>query len=683
MFSKSTLSLLFTLAAIPAIAQEPTPAPQLDEIVVRGRADDLLRIATSASEGSVGHRELEARPLSRRGELLEVVPGMVVTQHSGDGKANQYFLRGFNLDHGTDFAITVDGLPVNMPTHGHGQGYADINFVIPELVERVDFEKGPFYPEVGNFSGAGAAQFRLFDTLPGGLSLASVGSYGYARALVADSPKLGPGTLLYAFEYTHSDGPWDHASDSGRFNALLRYVWGAGDDRFRITAMSYHADWNSTDQIPERLVESGKLSRFGSLNPSDGGASDRHSLSFDWTRDEGERLTTLNLYGIYYRLNLFSDFTYLLDDPGRGDQFEQADTRFVLGGALARLWNVDWCGLDMENSLGLQFRDDIIPEVALKRSENRRVVSEIRRDRVNEFTVGLYGKSKVRWSDWFRTEAGLRGDLYHFNVASSIPGNSGEDTAAILSPKLSFIFGPWKQTELYLNLGTGFHSNDARGIVTGVDPLSGEPATKASPLVRTKGAEIGIRTAGFPGLVSTLSFWALESDSELVFTGDSGGTEAAGATRRYGIEWANYYKPLPWLCFDADLALTHARFVDADETGSRIPNSIAAVFTVGATVEMPCGLFGSVRYRYFGPQPLVEDNSVRTTSSSLVNARIGYRRGNWEAALDVLNLFDRKVNDITYYYASRVGGEPAEGVEDLHFHPAEPRSLRLTLTYRF
>ncbi len=673
----------FTATSLFAQTEPITPTPQLEEIVVRGRADDLIGVAASASEGSVGHAELETRPLSRRGELLEVIPGMVVTQHSGDGKANQYFLRGYNLDHGSDFAISVDGLPVNMPTHGHGQGYADLNFLIPELVERVDFEKGPFYPEVGDFSGAGAAQFRLFDELPSGIALGSFGSHGYGRVLIADSPKVGPGTLLYAFEITHYDGPWDHAQDANRYNAMLRYRWANGDDQFRITAMSYHGDWNSTDQIPKRLVDDGKLSRFGSLNPSDGGASDRDSLAFDWVRDDGHTATRLNLYGIYYRLNLFSDFTYFLEEPDTGDQFEQVDKRFILGGTLDRLWRTEWFGRETENMLGLQARNDIIPEVGLNRSENRRVIGEMRKDRVNEFTIGLFAKNKVRWNDWFRTEMGLRGDLYHFDVDSSIPENSGDDSAAILSPKLSFIFGPWKKTELYVNLGTGFHSNDARGVVINVDPATGEKTGKASPLVRTQGAEIGVRTAALPGLVSTVSFWALESDSELVFTGDSGATEAAGATRRYGIEWANYYKPTSWLTLDADLALTHARFTDAGREGSRIPNSIATVFTAGATIDTPCGIFGSLRYRYFGPQPLIEDNSARAASSSLVNARLGYRYKNYELALDVLNLFDQRVNDITYFYSSRLRGEPAEGVDDYHSHPAEPRSFRLSATIRF
>ena len=262
-----------------------TTASVLEEVVVIGRADDLLGTASSASEGRVGATEISNRPYLRRGELLETIPGVVITQHSGDGKANQYFLRGFNLDHGTDFSIAVDGLPVNTRTHAHGQGYADLNFLIPELIESVEYKKGPFYASVGDFSGAGAANFSLFNTLPSGLATLSLGENHYRRFLVADSPRLGPGSLLYAFESEHDDGPWEVAEDANRYNGLLRYSWDNGGDFYRLTGSLYHAYWNSTDQIPKRAVEAGSLSRFGTVDPSDGGESQRGSLAFDWIRE--------------------------------------------------------------------------------------------------------------------------------------------------------------------------------------------------------------------------------------------------------------------------------------------------------------------------------------------------------------------------------------------------------------
>lgn len=570
-----------------AVAQENSASPsstaalaEVEAGVVTAQAGDIIGEASSASEGRVSSIDLTARPVLRRGELLEVVPGLVVTQHSGDGKANQYFLRGFNLDHGTDFDISVDGVPVNLRTHAHGQGYSDLNFIIPEKVRTLDFEKGPFYPEIGDFSGAGAAEFLLFNGLPHGILSTALGEHFYLRSLSADTIDSGPGQLTGAFEYTHYDGPWDHAENSNRFNAFLRYAWHEDENDFRLTLMGYHAKWNWTDQVAERAIDEGIIDRLGSLNPSDGGWSDRYSASFDWQHHDGAGQTNLNLYAVYYRLNLFSDFTYLLEDPVNGDQFEQVDRRFVLGGALSCKWQDELCGLQVENIVGVQLRNDLIPEVAILHTRDRNEIKTIRRDRVNEFSIGLFARNEIIWNDWFKTRAGLRSDIYNFDVDSNLAANSGSVWDGIVSPKLSLIFGPWWKTEFYLDLGTGFHSNDARGVTESIDPVSHEKVRSAAPLVRTKGAEIGARTSALPGLVSTLSLWFLESDSELVFEGDTGTTAPAGASRRYGVEWTNFYKPTSWLTLDTDVAFTHARFMD-NRAGSFIPNSIPLVITSG------------------------------------------------------------------------------------------------------
>jgi len=675
-----------TSPAAPANVPNKLDAPgtTLDEVVVTGRAEDLIGMASSSSQGEIGAGELAQRPFLRRGELLETIPGVVITQHSGDGKANQYFLRGFDLDHGSDINISVDDIPVNMPTHAHGQGYSDLNFLIPELVETLDYQKGPFYPKIGDFSGAGAAQFHLFNVLPEGVVNVGFGENGYARFLAADSPKLGPGNLLYAFEFNHYDGPWVHAENSNRYNGILRYSWTQGNDAFSLTAMAYHADWNSTDQVAQRAIDEGIISRFGSLDPTDGGATDRDSLSFDWKRQEKDGETHLNLYSIYYRLNLFSNFEYFLDDPVHGDQFEQIDKRVVLGGNLTREWDNQWLGKEVKNTVGVQIRDDIIPYVGINHTEDRNLLNTVVKDRVNEFSIGMFVQNEVQWTPWFKTQIGVRGDLYNFDVNANIAGNSGNATAAIASPKLSLVFGPWAKTELYLDFGTGFHSNDARGVLETIDPNTVDKAVSSAGLVQSRGAEIGARTSIVPGLVSTLSFWYLETDSELVFDGDSGGTDAAGPTRRYGVEWANFYKPTPWLTLDADFCYSHGNFTGYYPPGTFIPNSIATVFSAGASLETPWGVFGSLRVRYFGPQPLIEDGSAWAPSSTLFNGRIGYHvRKDLDVALDVLNIFDTKANDIEYYYTSRLSGEPLDGVNDYHLHPTEPRQIRASVTYRF
>jgi TonB-dependent Receptor Plug Domain len=683
----------------PAAPAPGGPAVQMPEVVVRGRAEDLLGVAASASEGAVGGADLEDLPILRRGELLESVPGMVVTQHSGDGKANQYFLRGFNLDHGTDFAFSIDGVPVNLPTHAHGQGYSDLNFLIPELVDVIEYKKGPFYPEVGDFSGAGAANIHMVRTLPEGIANLQLGQYGYSRALLADSPQLGPGTLLYALELNHYDGPWDLPENSNRYNGLLRYHWGSGADEYNVTAGLYWApQWHSTDQVAQRAISDGLIGRFGAIDPTDGGRTGRGALSFDWTRHDGGTTTNLLLYAFYYQLNLWSDFDYALTDPVHLDQFEQIDRRVVGGGELKRAWDQSWWGKRVRNTLGVQVRNDYIPTVGLDDTQSRQVLDVEIDDRVEEAHAGVYGDNQVQWTSWFKSELGLRADVFGVDVDSSTnAANSGSAGGGIVSPKASLVFGPWKKTELYVNAGAGFHSNDARGVTITVDSM-GTAEGRVPLLVRTKGAEVGARTSILPGLVTTLSFWILESSSELTFDGDSGDTEANGPSRRYGIEWANFYKPTRWLTLSADFTFSHARYLDPQETvtgtsGLYIANAIPVVISAAAVVETPSGVFGGARLRYFSSQPVIEDDSERQPESTIVNAMLGYRFGRYEISVEVLNLFDSKADDIAYDYPSRLPDsllatkglppEPAAGVEGLVIHPVEPLQVRGSLTAHF
>lgn len=679
------LSTIFAAIATACSAQTTVDSPTvLDKMVVRDRSTDLVGIAASASQGSVGYVQLDARPFLRRGELLEVIPGVVITQHSGGGKANQYFLRGFNLDHGTDFSVSVDNMPVNLRTHAHGQGYADLNFLIPELVQEVSYNKGPFFAEVGDFSAAGAAQFHLFKELPAGIASLTVGDDDFARVVVADSVRSKLGTTTYGIEAGYDNGPWNLAENFRRFSGMLRQHWERGPQQFDLTALAYHAKWRSTDQIPLRALQSGTIDRFGNIDPSDQGETDRDSLSFDYTVDHGGSTTHANVYAIFYQLSLYSNFTYFLDDPVNGDQFNQRDRRTVIGGTLDHSWSGEWSGRKTETTIGLQVRDDIIPQVALFRTSQRRLVSTVRDDQVNEGSIGIFAQNETHWSDWFRTDAGIRADAYRFDVTSSLSPNTGKRTASILSPKLSLAFGPWNKTEYYFNAGLGFHSNDARGTTIHIDPTSGDPADPASPLVRSKGLEAGVRTSVVKGLVSSVSIWALDLDSELVFSGDSGATEPTGATRRYGVEFSNYYRANSWLSVDADLSFTHARYrQEVDGGGRQIANSIGTVLTAGMVIDMPSGWFGSLRLRYFGRQPIIEDNSVQESSSFTLNARVGYRHKNWEASVDLLNVLDRKNDDIAYFYTSRLPGEPAGGVDDIHLHPTEPRLVRVTLTRHF
>jgi len=664
-------------------AQADQQTTRMGEVVVRGRADNLVGTANTASEGVVGNAQIESRPLLRPAEMLETVPGLIATQHSGSGKANQYFLRGFNLDHGTDFATSLDGIPLNLPSHGHGQGYTDLNFLIPELVQEIAYKKGPYFPDEGDFSSAGAANFRYFDVLPEGIAKAEGGQFDYGRGLVADSPALWGGHLLYALEGLFNAGPWDHPDDYYKFNGVLRFSRGDASDGFSVTGIGYYGHWNSTDQVPERAIKEGIIDRWGAIDPSDAGRSSRFSLSGEWHRDVGPGQVRTLLYGYYYGLDLYSNFTYFLDDPVHGDQFEQKDDRFVLGLVPTYHWTMDLLDRTFDNTVGMQVRSDLIHN-GLYNTEQRNRFGTTRHDHIDQTSIGLFFQNKVSWTEWFRTFGGCRVDVFNFDVSSSNSENSGSKTTAIASPKLNLIFGPWYQTELYLSGGFDFHSNDARGVITVVDPKTGETVQPADALVRSKGAEIGVRTAALPHLQSSVSLWILDIDSELLFTGDAGTTEPSRPSRRYGIELANFYSPLPWLTFDADFSVSRARFTDNDPVGDHIPGSIETVVASGVTVRDFHGFFGSLRVRYFGPRALIEDNTVRSNSSTIVNLQAGYQiNPHWSLTLDVFNLFDAKVSDIDYFYTSRLPGEPDEGVDDVHTHPSEPRAFRGTVTYRF
>ncbi|UJS18536.1 MAG: TonB-dependent receptor [Candidatus Jettenia sp.] len=671
----------------------------LPEVLVYGHADSLLGIAGAASQGTVDKDELEWRTLSRPGEVLETVPGVIVTQHSGAGKANQFFLRGFNLDHGTDFATSVNGVPVNLPTHGHGQGYTDLNFMIPELIERVDFRKGVYFADLGDFSSAGAADIQYVSFLPQSIAQVESGSFGYARGLYASSHPVGSGNILYAVELFHNDGPWTEPDDYKRINGVLSYSQGTPEWGYSITSMSYAGDWNATDQIAQRALDVVPgFDRFDSLGSNDGGDSQRHSLSAEWHRADADSSTKVLLYGFYYDLNLFSNFTYFLDSP-QGDQFEQLDRRWVGGTKASQTWYSEVFSHDMENTVGLQIRSDSVTNGLFQTVDRRRtdkvdydgntISHTTREDDVWEVSVSPYVENKVQWADKFRTVFGLRMDYYSFDVDSDLSANSGTRDDAIVSPKGSLIFGPWAKTEYYLSGGFGFHSNSGRGVTQHVDPKTGDPVEPADPLVRTKGAEIGVRTTIVKGLQSTLALWLLDIDSELIFSGDAGSTEASAPTRRYGVEWTNYYTPTKWLSLDADFSLSHAEFRETVEgegvQGRYVPGAIDSVISTGIAFHQPGerGLFSELRLRYFGPRPLTEDNSIRSGSTSMLSAKVGYNfNKNWTLSVEGFNLLDNRDHEIDYYYPSRLKEEDAPQ-NDIHFKSVEPIAVRAALTFRF
>ena len=656
------------------------PATPMDTLRVEGERG----LAQSASEGLVTAAQLEARPVTRVAELLEFVPGMIATQHSGEGKANQYFLRGFNLDHGTDFASFVDGMPVNLRSHGHGQGYSDLNFLIPELVHSLAYRKGPYYADVGDFSAAGSADFVLRRELDAPLLSFTGGENGFVRGLAAGSVAAAEGRFTLAADVTRYEGPWVLDQDLSALKWLGRYSRGSVADGFDITLMGYDSQWDATDQIPARAVADGRIDRLGFIDPTVGGDSARYSLSFNWRRPAGEGRWALSGYAIDYAMDLFSNFTYFLEDPVNGDQFEQLDERRVYGLSGLRQWPLP-STLPGSIEVGAELRHDAISDVGLFHTQARQRLDTIRRDQIDETSLGAYAQLRLLPTERLRVVAGLRVDGYRFDVDADLPENGGRADDHIVSPKLSLSYDVAAPLTVFVNAGRGFHSNDARGTTIAFDPAADvpTPVDPVAPLVAADAVDVGMLARIRPQFLLSATLWGLKLDSELVYVGDAGATEASDASKRYGIEVAAYLTPRPWLIVDIDYAWSHARF-DIRDPADRIPGAVEQVVSLGVTVTDHGRLSGGLRLRYLGAAPLIEDNSVRSRGTTVVNLQAAYQlTPQFSLGAGVFNLLDSDDNDITYFYASRLPGEPAEGVEDVHLHPVEPRQLRATLRYRW
>ncbi len=683
-----------------AMVSADTKPLEFDEMVVEAvqrKEKDLIGTTGSASQGEISQAQLEYRPISRNGELMEVIPGALANQHSGSGKANQYFLRGFNLDHGTDFTTYIDGIPMNMPTHAHGQGYMDINSVIPELVKKIEYGKGPYYAEVGDFSSAGYSKIFSMDKLPEAILKFTGGEFGYYRTLAANSSKVGSGDLLYAGEFNFYNGVWQQPEDSKKFNGMLRYTLDQGDWGLSVNGKVYTNGWTATNQIPQALIDNGTLGLYGTMDRSDGGKTNRYSFSTDlWNKSDNWK-NNANIYALYYDVNLFSNNTGYVDNGINGDQLHQFEHRVQTGSNIEHTRYNKLLGFDMDNTLGIQFRHDEIMGLGLDHTVSRQYLSTVSNSSVSETTGGVYLKNQTYWHEKVRTITGLRGDfinnvvvvhdtaMHNPNVNSANSGNQGQ---AMVSPKLSLIIGPWFNTEYFINTGFGYHSNDARGTTLQLDPNTGTTldsnSTRISPMAQSRGIETGIRSNFIKDLNSTLAFWWLESNQELVFTGDAGTTQVKGKSHRYGVEITNYYKPTHWLTLDADFALTSARYVTTPvgETNNYIPNSVGRVISTGATLVAPNGLFSTIRLRHFSDMPLDSSGTFWSGSTSVVNLGAGYKQKKYKLEIDLFNIFNSTANDIAYayQYAYPAGTSSQTGIMK---HPVEPSMVRATVTINF
>lgn len=656
---------------------------EVERIVITASTVDLLGVAVTASQSAITRQELELRPAYRVGQLLEAVPGLTVTAHSGEGKANQYLLRGFNLDHGTDLATFVDGMPVNMRTHAHGQGYTDLNFLIPELASGVDFTKGPYQAAEGDFGSVGADHIRLADKLPAQLAI-SAGTLGDRRAFAGGQRDLGSNLrAIGALELLHLDGPWDHPDNFRKTNAALRLLHRDSGEGYGVTALYYRGRWSATTDQPRRAMETGLISRFGTLDPSDGGQSERFSLSADYIHAVGAWRLSANAYVVRQQMTLWSNFTHWLEDPADGDQHGQNDRRTFAGAAVSAT-RIGMIGrLESRTQVGVQGRfDDIY--VDLRHTRERADLETLRADKVRETSLALYLQNTTSWAPWARTVVGVRGDYFHVSDRSLVGGVSGDEHKALFQPKASLVLGPWARTELYFSGGKGFHSNDGRAGL--VDDGAGGSTYRRPPLLApSRGYEAGLRSSWIPRLQAAVAAFQIDFDSELVYNADAGQTEAGRPSRRRGIEASLQYRPTRWLELNSNIAVSRARYRDADPAGRHIEDAPALVASAGVLVDNLGPWFGAIQWRDLGSHALVEDNSVRSPGYREINLDIGYRlSARFKVQAEIFNLTNSKDSAADYLYADRISPvEPAGGVADIHSHPLEPRSLRVTLTASF
>lgn len=716
--SKVRLLLLFGMSAAvyagSALSAEETVAAadssdpgsgDLSEVTVTASRLNLLGTATTASQGSVTEEELDLRPVYRVGQLLESVPGLVVTVHSGEGKANQYLARGFNLDHGTDIANFVDDMPINRPTNTHGQGYSDLNFLLPELSSGLDYTKGPYYASVGDFGSVASTHLHLANEIPDQVSLAG-GTLGVYNLFAGGTDHFtDDDRLVGGVYYGHVDGPFTHPDDFRKVAGTLRFSHGTDADGYSATAMYYHGEGNLTTDQPLRAIQEGLITRWGTLDPTDGSLSERFSLSGHYGATGEDWKSSSSVYFIHSKMILWNDFTHDLDDPVNGDQEEQYESRSTAGGQSSLILTQNLGAIQNELDVGTQLRfDDAY--VNRKHTLHRVPLSYCsvaqadgtalqvtaaggicNADQVHLLDLGPYVQDTTHWTGWLRTVLGLREEFYRAEDHSTTTGFQGTDHEFLFQPKGSIILGPWALTELYLSAGRGFHSDDVRGVF-GTVPIEGIPgaAGKTPLLAPTDGVELGVRTNVVPKLSMQLAVFQQDFKSELAYDADVGLDTASAPSRRQGVEFSAEYHPLRWIEFNTDLAESKARYrgdVSAFGLGGDyIANAPSFIGSFGVLVDNLGPWFGGLQWRKLGAFPINDGEKYpEDPGYSELNLDAGYKiNTHIKVQLSIYNLFNTHADSSAYYYTSRLPGEPAEGVAGIQVHPLEPISGVLKVT---
>ena len=722
----------------PVLAQLADANPPTDVVTVTADRLNLLGSASTASEGVVSDQEIQLLPAYRPGQLLETVPGLTVTSHSGEGKANQYLMRGYNLDHGTDLETYVDGMPINQPTHAHGQGFTDLNFMIPELANGMTYTKGPYYAEVGDFGAVGSVNVQYRNTMPDQVSV-GVGTLGYERSFAAQSRTLGEGQLLAAAEVQHYDGPFLTPDDARKENAVLRY----SQNGFSLTAMLYHQAWTNTTDIPVRAINAGLVENaFGSLDASDGGHALRSSLSANYRANLGDGQLETSAFYIFNQLHLINNFTHYLVDSVHGDQEDQFETRNVIGTRAKYTMPVTVGGFDNDLMVGGLTRYDILDvgrlpsegQVPLTLSETSADPATFsNHDHVLLSASALYLQSTTYWTSTIRSVAGLRLDyqnghdhdlLSHLHETYTNNGtaapytNGGSKQQALPQPKGSLIYQPVKALEFYASGGVGFHSADLRGVnqsVNGGTALG----LSSSPLIAPQwGEEVGMRTTPQKDLTLTLAVYNLRQSSETIINPDVGEDGSGPASERYGFEVNATYALNKWFELYSSISANHARFTTPYDDGTGhlgkyIADAPVAAGNLALYVHDQGPWSGGFNFRYLGDYPLTSGRcndaaavndfkNAGVTSCANAPTALGQVNGKgfgqlnldvqyafpngWGATLGVYNLLNTHAAAAEFYYVDRLKSEIASdpaGVADIHEHPIEPLMARITISKQF
>jgi len=661
----------------PEPTEQVTPArkdvEQGEELVVTAP-----KPITAASALTASAEDLKERPLNRPGDVAEIMPGLFAVQHAGGGKANQYFVRGFDADHGTDAALAIDGVPVNMVSHAHGQGYADLHYLIPETVSSVDVRKGPYEVFDGDLATAGAIDMHLLDEVEESSVSATAGSFGTWRGLALLGANPGTSHAVGAVEVYGTNGPFEHPEGLTRFNGYAKFSTTLADfARVSVAGSTYGSGWDASGQIPLRAVEDGSLSVWGTVDPTEGGQSTRRQVWASFFAGEEDRALTARAWYGSYALNLYSNFTFFASDPDHGDQIEQQDQRRFGGYDVAWTRTLSPGAWSFVTRFGAQGRSDTIQTWLFHDEARERLSTTVDAD-VAETRNGAYVREEIGFGRWARLVGGARFDHYAFQVDDALdtPADgvltSGVKDASLLSPKANLVFTPTPWLDLFGNWGRGFHSNDARGVVRSEDPVD--------PLTVATGYEGGLRVKSERwGQVAVVA-WGLDLDAETVWVGDEGTTELRGATHRTGLDGMVRATPLPWLHGDLDVTLASATYTSNAGNGDAV--ALAPTFTLagGLGVNHPSGATGGVRVRHIGDRPATESGSLVAEGWTVLDAEAGYRWRFLAAQLQVNNVTNTEWREVQFANESRLADE-SEAVEDIHFTPGWPRTILGTLTF--